>query len=75
MRKICVLAIGSLLCTIATAQEFSYKHERDLVLTKIKRVVVSELELPSAKVTHMENEAPEPWGATTELKKRLDANR
>jgi hypothetical protein len=53
MRKICVLAIGSLLCTIATAQEFSYKHERDLVLTKIKRVVVSELELPSAKVTHM----------------------
>ena len=75
MRKITVLAIGLLLCSVAIAQEFSYKHERDLILTKVKRVVVSDLEAPSAKVTHMVNEAPEPWGAMTELKKTLDANR
>lgn len=75
MKRLYVLFLTSLIAVSGYAQKFSFKHERDISVTKIKTVRFSELKQPDARVIHVGTHAPEPWSMATDLKKSLDAQR
>ncbi|MBO6518173.1 MAG: T9SS type A sorting domain-containing protein [Bacteroidia bacterium] len=75
MVRLYVSVVAILVCLSSFGQQFSYKHERDIKLGKIRSVNFSELGEEKPIVYGVGEVAPEPWSLANDVKRSLDANR
>lgn len=57
------------------AQDFTYQHQRNLTMVKIRSVSFTEIEEPKAGLKQIDQIAPAPFSDAAEVKKQLDQQR
>lgn len=75
MNRFYTLLFGCLIALSGFAQDFSFSHEKDIVLKKIKTVRLSEVPEVQPNVVRLSDLAPEPWNEAKLLKSKLNAKR
>lgn len=75
MNKLYVVLFLVGITSMSSAQDFSYKVERNLATPKLRTAKFADIGTEQPTVYKVEDAAPKPWTTVDELKKQLDANR